>query len=46
MLYHRRSKIEKVHGKDFIQNRKSDVQIYDGLNYRHWDTWNEGNHVL
>jgi hypothetical protein len=24
------------------------VQIYDGLDYRHWDTWNENliNHVL
>jgi hypothetical protein len=34
--------------KIFIQNEKSDVQIYDGLNYRHWDTWNEGkyNHVF
>ncbi|MFV8353009.1 alpha/beta fold hydrolase [Flavobacterium sp. XS2P14] len=49
MLYHEEVKIEKVHGKDFYPElEKSEVQIYDGLNYRHWDTWNEGkyNHVF
>jgi hypothetical protein len=38
MLYHRKEK-SKVHGKDFYPElEKSEVQIYDGLNYRHWDT--------
>ncbi|RDI56994.1 dipeptidyl aminopeptidase/acylaminoacyl peptidase [Flavobacterium glaciei] len=49
IVYNEEVKIEKVHGKDFYQElEKSDVQIYDGLNYRHWDTWNEGkyNHVF
>ncbi|MGZ9676984.1 S9 family peptidase [Flavobacterium sp. GNP001] len=49
IVYDEAVKIENVHGKDFypaLQN--SDVQIYDGLNYRHWDSWNEGsyNHVF
>jgi dipeptidyl aminopeptidase/acylaminoacyl peptidase len=36
-------KIDKVLGKDFYPELdKSDVQIYEGLDYRHWDTWNEG----
>ena len=42
-------KIDKVHGKDFYPElEKSNVQIYNGLDYRHWDTWNEGkfNHVF
>ncbi len=49
ILYHDELKIEKVHGKDFYPElENSDVQIYDGLNYRHWDTWNEGkyNHIF
>ena len=49
MVYHEEVKIEKVHGKDFYPElEKSEVQIYNGLNYRHWDTWNEGkyNHVF
>ncbi|WP_338647008.1 S9 family peptidase [Flavobacterium sp. KS-LB2] len=49
VVYSEEVKIEKVHGKDFYPElKKSDVQIYDGLNYRHWDTWNEGkyNHVF
>lgn len=45
MLTHKAVKIEKINGKDiYPELDKSDVQIYNGLNYRHWDTWNEGNH--
>ena len=42
-------KINKVLGKDFYPElTKSDVQIYTALDYRHWDTWNDGtvNHVF
>jgi len=36
-------KINKVYGSDFYPDLdKSKVQIYDGLNYRHWDTWEDG----
>lgn len=38
-------KTENVLGKDFYQELdKSEAQIYDGLDYRHWDTWNNGTH--
>lgn len=38
-------KIDKVLGKDIYPNLdKSNVQVYDGLDYRHWDTWNDGSH--
>ena len=38
-------KTEKILGKDLYPNlEKSDVQVYNGLDYRHWDTWNNGNH--
>ncbi|MEY2922056.1 MAG: hypothetical protein RL108_678 [Bacteroidota bacterium] len=38
-------KTEKVLGKDYYPTlEKSDVQIYNGLDYRHWDTWNNGTH--
>lgn len=48
-LYSEEVKIDKIHGKDFYPElEKSDAQIYDALDYRHWDTWNEGkfNHVF
>ena len=38
-------KTENVLGKDFYPElEKSEAQIYDGLDYRHWDTWNNGSH--
>ncbi|HEX9150875.1 MAG TPA: S9 family peptidase [Flavobacterium sp.] len=49
IVYTEEVKIDKVLGKDFYpQLDKSEVQIYNGLDYRHWDTWNEGkfNHVF
>ncbi|MCY7422464.1 MAG: prolyl oligopeptidase family serine peptidase, partial [Chitinophagaceae bacterium] len=37
-------KMRSVFGKDFYPDLpKSNVQIYDGLNYRHWDEWEDGN---
>ncbi len=42
-------KLKKVYGKDFYPDLPtSNVQIYESLNYRHWDTWFDGtfNHVF
>lgn len=49
LLSHQEVKLKKILGKDFYPElEKSEVKIYDSLNYRHWDTWNEGkfNHVF
>lgn len=36
-------KLKKIDGKDFYPElSKSNVQVYDQLNYRHWDTWEDG----
>ncbi len=36
-------KMMKVSGEDYYPNLKaSDVKIYDDLNYRHWDHWEDG----
>ncbi len=38
-------KIKNIYGKDFYPNLiKSEVMIYDDLNYRHWDTWEDGSY--
>ncbi len=36
-------KIKNISGADFYPSlTKSNVQIYESLNYRHWDTWEDG----
>lgn len=43
ILFSREVKIKKVSGSDFYPDLpKSNVQIYDNLNYRHWDAWEDG----
>ncbi len=38
-------KVEKFYGNDIYPDLdKTTAQIYDGLDYRHWDTWNDGSH--
>ncbi|HRO07471.1 MAG TPA: S9 family peptidase [Saprospiraceae bacterium] len=49
LLFDKAVKIEKVNGNDFHPDMKNTTaQIYTALDYRHWDTWNDGsyNHVL
>jgi dipeptidyl aminopeptidase/acylaminoacyl peptidase len=37
-------KIDKVTGPDYYPSLpKSNVYIFNSLNYRHWDKWNDGN---
>ena len=36
-------KLKKIFGKDIYPDlSKSDVMVYDNLNYRHWDNWEDG----
>lgn len=48
-LSHEAVKVNKVLGKDYYETMdKTNTYIFDGLDYRHWDTWNDGtfNHVI
>jgi hypothetical protein len=42
IVYNEEVKSKNSRKRFYPNQKKSDVQIYDGLNYRHWDTWNEG----
>jgi len=38
-------KTENILGKDiYPELKKADAYVYNGLDYRHWDTWNNGSH--
>lgn len=38
-------KVNKILGKDLYPGmEKTDTYVFDGLDYRHWDTWNDGSH--
>ena len=38
-------KVEKILGTDiYPELTKTTAQVYKGLDYRHWDTWNDGSH--
>ncbi len=42
-IYAKDVKIKPVHGQDFYKDvPESNVKIYESLNYRHWDTWEDG----
>jgi dipeptidyl aminopeptidase/acylaminoacyl peptidase len=43
IISHKPVSISKVTGADFYNDLpKSNVYIYNSLNYRHWDTWEDG----
>ncbi|MCD8540761.1 MAG: S9 family peptidase [Leadbetterella sp.] len=49
VIYDEKVKLSKVLAKDFYPElEKATVQIHEGLDYRHWDTYSDGtyNHVF
>lgn len=49
ILYSESVKVQDITAQDYYPElEKATVQIYNGLDYRHWDAWNEGkfNHVF
>lgn len=48
-LYDEAVKVNKVLGSDiYSELNKTSAQVYESLDYRHWDTWSDGsfNHVF
>jgi len=44
-IYDQAVKIQSVSGKDYYPDLdQSEVQIYNDLMYRHWDTWSDGSY--
>lgn len=44
-IFDKAVKVEKVLGSDLYPTlTKTTAQVYEGLDYRHWDTWNDGTH--
>lgn len=44
-LSHKSVKMLSTSGQDYYKDvEKSEVQIYDDLMYRHWDTWSDGSY--
>lgn len=49
ILFSKEVKLEKIQAKDrYTDLPKANAQVYTTLNYRHWDTWEDGsyNHVF
>jgi dipeptidyl aminopeptidase/acylaminoacyl peptidase len=45
LLFTKEVKVEKLLGKDiYPELSKTTAQVYTELDYRHWDTWNDGTH--
>lgn len=45
LLLHKSVPVKKITGKALYEDLpKSDVYVYTSLDYRHWDTWNDGSY--
>ncbi|WP_076421753.1 S9 family peptidase [Pontibacter lucknowensis] len=43
LLFSREVEVRKMHSSDiYPELKKSNAYVYDDLNYRHWDTWEDG----
>jgi dipeptidyl aminopeptidase/acylaminoacyl peptidase len=43
VLFSREAEVKKMHSTDIYPKlQKSNAYVYDDLNYRHWDTWEDG----
>lgn len=45
LLMHKPVQVKDITGKDIYDDLpKSDAYVYSSLDYRHWDTWNDGHY--